>query len=71
MGWVALNPQTWLLAQRDNLANADAVASTCGAPTQPKLESLSAGTYYVAICSWDEDRNLSRLSNVVKVQLGK
>ena len=30
---------------------------------------LPPGTYYVAICSWDADRNLSRLSNVVKVKL--
>ncbi len=40
-----------------------------GAPRQPGLESLSPGIYYVAICSWDEDRNLSPVSNVVKVQL--
>jgi hypothetical protein len=40
-----------------------------GAPKQPGLESLAPGTYYVAICSWDEDRNLSRLSNVVKFML--
>lgn len=40
-----------------------------GAPRQPGLEILPAGTYYVAICTWDEDRNLSRLSNVVKVKL--
>jgi hypothetical protein len=40
-----------------------------GAPKQPGLETLRAGTYYVAICAWDEDRNLSRLSNVVKVKL--
>jgi hypothetical protein len=40
-----------------------------GAPTQPGLETLPAGTYYVAVCSWDADRNLSRLSNVVKVRL--
>ncbi|MHB9156486.1 MAG: exo-rhamnogalacturonan lyase family protein [Thiobacillus sp.] len=40
-----------------------------GAPRQPGLEILPAGTYYVAICSWDEDRNLSRLSNVVKLKL--
>ncbi len=40
-----------------------------GAPRQPGLEILPAGTYYVAICSWDADRNLSRLSNVVKVRL--
>lgn len=39
-----------------------------GAPRQPGLEILPAGTYYMAICSWDEDRNLSRLSNVVKVR---
>lgn len=40
-----------------------------GAPRQPGLEILPAGTYYVAICSWDEDRNLSRVSNVVRVKL--
>ncbi|HMM46970.1 MAG TPA: hypothetical protein PKC12_03215 [Thiobacillaceae bacterium] len=40
-----------------------------GAPRQPGLESLPAGTYYVAICSWDADRNLSRVSNVVRVKL--
>lgn len=40
-----------------------------GAPTQPGLDSLPAGTYYVAVCSWDEDRNLSRLSNVVRFTL--
>jgi hypothetical protein len=40
-----------------------------GAPRQPGLEILPAGTYYLAICSWDEDKNLSRLSNVVKLQL--
>ena len=40
-----------------------------GAPKQPGLEILPAGTYYVAICAWDEDRNLSRLSNVVKLKL--
>jgi hypothetical protein len=40
-----------------------------GAPRQPGLKILPAGTYYLAICSWDEDKNLSRLSNVVKLQL--
>ncbi len=40
-----------------------------GAPRQPGLEILPAGIYYVTICSWDADRNLSRLSNVVKVKL--
>ena len=40
-----------------------------GAPRQPGLEILPAGTYYVAICSWDADRNLSRVSNVVRVKL--
>jgi hypothetical protein len=30
---------------------------------------LKAGTYYVALCSWDDDRNLSRLSNVVSFTL--
>lgn len=39
-----------------------------GAPTQPGLEILESGrTYYFALCSWDEDRNLSRVSNVVEV----
>jgi hypothetical protein len=40
-----------------------------GAPRQPGLEILPGGTYYVAICTWDEDRNLSRVSNVVRVKL--
>ena len=40
-----------------------------GAPTQPTLDGLKPGTYYVAICSWDADRNLSRVSNVVKFTL--
>jgi hypothetical protein len=40
-----------------------------GAPAQPGLEILPAGTYYVALCAWDADRNLSRVSNVVKVRL--
>jgi len=35
----------------------------------PSLEILDSGTWYIAICSWDEDRNLSRLSNVVQVDL--
>ncbi len=39
-----------------------------GAPKQPGLEILPAGTYYIAVCSWDADRNLSRVSNVVRVQ---
>jgi hypothetical protein len=40
-----------------------------GAPKQPGLEILPAGTYYIALCSWDEDQNLSRLSNVVRINL--
>jgi len=41
---------------------------TLGAPTQPGLDILESGrTYYFALCSWDEDRNLSRLSNVIPV----
>ena len=40
-----------------------------GAPVQPTIASLKPGTYYVAICSWDADRNLSRLSNVVRFEL--
>ena len=40
-----------------------------GAPQQPGLEILDSGkTYYFAVCSWDEDRNLSRVSNVVAVK---
>jgi hypothetical protein len=39
-----------------------------GASKQPGLEILPAGTYYIAVCSWDVDRNLSRVSNVVKVK---
>ncbi|HMM74831.1 MAG TPA: hypothetical protein PJ986_03910 [Gammaproteobacteria bacterium] len=39
-----------------------------GAPVQPGLDILESGkTYYFALCSWDEDRNLSRLSNVVEL----
>ena len=30
---------------------------------------MPQGTYYVAVCSWDADRNLSRVSNVVRVKL--
>jgi hypothetical protein len=40
-----------------------------GAARQPGVGDLKRGTYYVAICSWDEERNLSRLSNVVKFEL--
>lgn len=40
-----------------------------GAPTQPGIETLESGQYYFAICSWDEDRNLSKLSNIVPVQI--
>jgi hypothetical protein len=35
----------------------------------PGLDILAPGTYYIAVCSWDEDRNLSKLSNVVTVNL--
>ena len=35
----------------------------------PKVKDLPAGTYYFALCSYDEDHNLSDLSNVVKVEL--
>ena len=35
----------------------------------PGLEILESGTWYIAVCSWVEDHNLSRLSNVVKVDL--
>lgn len=40
-----------------------------GAPRQPGLEILKPGTYYVALCSWDDDHNLSGLSNVVSFTL--
>lgn len=40
-----------------------------GAPSQPGVDTLEPGPYYFAICSWDEDRNLSRLSNVVQVEI--
>lgn len=40
-----------------------------GAPRQPGLEILPRGTYYLALCSWDADHNLSRLSNVVSIKL--
>jgi len=40
-----------------------------GAPSQPGVDSLEPGLYYFAMCSWDEDRNLSRLSNVVQVEI--
>ncbi|WP_022668844.1 hypothetical protein [Desulfospira joergensenii] len=33
------------------------------------IKSLKPGIYYFALCSWDEDKNLSKLSNVVKVKL--
>ncbi|MCK5849868.1 MAG: hypothetical protein KAH23_03055 [Kiritimatiellae bacterium] len=35
----------------------------------PKVQDLPAGTYYFALCSYDEDMNLSDMSNVVKVKL--
>ncbi|MFH0731165.1 MAG: hypothetical protein V2B19_33080 [Pseudomonadota bacterium] len=35
----------------------------------PDLDILPAGTYFFAVCSWDSDRNLSELSNVVTVKL--
>jgi len=40
-----------------------------GTETDPAIETLPPGTYYLAICSWDEGKNLSRLSNVVRVNL--
>lgn len=33
------------------------------------LSSFASGKYYIAICSWDEDKNLSALSNVIEVSL--
>jgi hypothetical protein len=35
----------------------------------PKVADLPAGKYYFALCSYDEDNNLSDLSNVVEVEL--
>jgi hypothetical protein len=40
-----------------------------GAARQPGVESLKPGVYYVALCSWDDDRNLSALSNVATFTL--
>ncbi|QKE65378.1 SDR family oxidoreductase [Aquipseudomonas campi] len=40
MGWAALNPQTLRLAQRDNLAGGDALASTCGFRCAPLSSRL-------------------------------
>jgi hypothetical protein len=40
-----------------------------GAARQPTVGDLKRGTYYVAICSWDDERNLSRVSNVVRLEL--
>lgn len=40
LGWTALNPQTWRLAQRDNLASADDLASTCGFRCAPLSSHL-------------------------------
>jgi hypothetical protein len=40
-----------------------------GSPDMADLSDIESDTLYVAICSWDEDRNLSALSNVVKVVL--
>ncbi|WJW74435.1 hypothetical protein QVG61_07875 [Thiohalobacter sp. IOR34] len=40
-----------------------------GAPREATLRDLKPGTYYVALCSWDADRNLSPLSNVVEFTL--
>lgn len=40
-----------------------------GARSQPGIDILESGPYYFAICSWDEDRNLSRLSNIVRVEI--
>lgn len=34
-----------------------------------KVKDWPAGKYYFALCSWDEDNNLSDLSNVVEVNL--
>ena len=33
------------------------------------VKDLPAGTYYLAICSWDEEQNLSSLSNVAEFRI--
>ncbi|MCW9060017.1 MAG: hypothetical protein OQL11_14205 [Gammaproteobacteria bacterium] len=40
-----------------------------GLNDNPRVTDLGAGTYYIAVATWDEDRNLSRISNVVEVRL--
>jgi hypothetical protein len=40
-----------------------------GLDDNPRVADLGAGTYYIAVAAWDEDRNLSRISNVVEVRL--
>jgi hypothetical protein len=40
-----------------------------GLDHNPTVADLPAGRYYIAIASWDEDRNLSRISNLVEVTL--
>jgi hypothetical protein len=40
-----------------------------GLDRNPTIADLPAGRYYFAICSWDTDHNLSRVSNVVAVDL--
>jgi hypothetical protein len=40
-----------------------------GSPKKATLPGFGSDTLFVAICSWDEDNNLSELSNVVKVTL--
>jgi hypothetical protein len=33
------------------------------------LRDLPPGDYYLALCSWDDDRNLSAVSNVIRITL--
>jgi hypothetical protein len=40
-----------------------------GSPEKATLAAMDSDRLFVAICSWDEDRNLSALSNVVEVHL--
>ncbi|UPQ83135.1 SDR family oxidoreductase [Pseudomonas knackmussii] len=40
LGWQALNTQTWVLAQRDNLASPEAMHATCGYRAPPLASRL-------------------------------
>ena len=40
-----------------------------GLERNPTVVDLPAGTYYFTVAAWDEDHNLSRISNLVEVRL--